>query len=191
MAQAPDVRRLLAAGRQLTEAGRSQAFQLRDGLVEQGRETTDQISAVIEKLLNPVGGSRDDYLYETVRAEVTDQLRAFEFRLTTRLAEGQFNADRIAALNKQRREHTDELHEVVRDEVQRQLTGRDVVTKEDLAELGQALLEDLRELERRLAPTRTPGNEEDSSAGRPLQMTPPHQRVIADTDPTGADDPRS
>jgi hypothetical protein len=178
MAQAPDVRRLLTAGRQLTEAGRSQAFQLRDGLVEQGRETTGQISAVIDKLVNPVGGLRDEGVHEAVRAEVSDQLRTLGSELAMRLAEDQFAADRVAELNRQRRELAGELREVVRDEVQRQLAALDVVTRADLDELVRTFVADLRGMERRLTPA--PRSADDDLERGGLAVTPLHQRGLTD-----------
>jgi hypothetical protein len=113
MAQPLDVKRLLATGRQLTETGRTQAAQLGTDLVEQGRQATDQISAVIEQLVNPVGRGRDEDLRQTVRAEVTEQLRTVESKIKVHLAEGQLAADRIAELSKQRREHTEDLRDAV------------------------------------------------------------------------------
>lgn len=176
MAQPLDVRHLLATGSQLTEAGRSQAVQLGTDLVEQGRQTTDQIRAVIEKLVNPVGRNRDDDLHRDVRAEVSEQLRTLGSEIKNHLAEGQLGADRIAELRRQRREYAEELRDVVRDEIHRQLSALDLVSKEDLTVLGHALLEDLRALERRWTPVSTTASQDDLHAEAPLHVTPPHER---------------
>jgi len=116
-----------------------------------------------------------------VRAEVAEQLGAFGSEIKGHLANGQLAADRAAELSRQRREHTAELRDVVRDEVERQLAALDLVTKEDLAVLGHALLEDLRELERRLTPTLTSSSQAEPRAGGALQVTPPHQRPTGDS----------
>jgi hypothetical protein len=60
MARPLDVKGLLATGRQITESGRTQAVQLGTDLVEQGRQATNQISAVVDELVNRGGrnGSR-------------------------------------------------------------------------------------------------------------------------------------
>jgi polyhydroxyalkanoate synthesis regulator phasin len=57
MAQPLDVKRLLATGKQITETSRTQAVQLGNDLVEQGRQATDQIAAVVDHLINPAGGN--------------------------------------------------------------------------------------------------------------------------------------
>ena len=63
---AQPLERLLATGKQLGETGRSQAQQLRSDLVEQGCQATDQISAVVEQLVSPVGYRRGEDLRQTV-----------------------------------------------------------------------------------------------------------------------------
>jgi BMFP domain-containing protein YqiC len=180
MAQPLDAKRLLATGRQISETSRTQAAQLRTDLVEQGRKATDQISAVIEQLVNPVGRGRDEDLRQTVRAEVTEQLRTVESQIKDHLAEGQLAADRIAELSKQRREHTEDLREAVREEVQRQMSALSLATREDLAALGNTIQEQLAALEGRLERQRmSPTTESDQSVRdeAAMQMTPPHQRV--------------
>src|SRR5438132_13790915 len=72
---AQPLERLFATGRQLTESGRTQAQQLRTDLVDQGRQATDQISAVVEQLVNPVGRYRGEDWRETVHAEVQQEVR--------------------------------------------------------------------------------------------------------------------
>jgi hypothetical protein len=187
MAQPPDLKRLLASGRQLTETGRSQAVQLGTDLVEQGRQATDQISAVIEQLVNPVGRGRDEDLRQTVRAEVTEQLRMVESQIKDHLADGQLAADRIAELNRQRREHVEELREAVRDEVQRQMNTLGLATKDDLAALGRTIGDDLATLESRLerqAASPTSGSEDSARHEAAMQVAPPHQRATVMDTPT-------
>jgi uncharacterized radical SAM superfamily Fe-S cluster-containing enzyme len=87
MAQPLDVKRLLATGKQITDTRRAQAAQLGNDLVEQGRQATDQISAVIEQLVNPVGRGRDEDLRQSVRAEVTEQLRKVESQIKDHMAD--------------------------------------------------------------------------------------------------------
>jgi polyhydroxyalkanoate synthesis regulator phasin len=178
MPQPLGVKRLLATGKQITETGRNQAAQLRTDLVEQGRQATDQISAVIEQLVNPVGRGRDEDLRQTVRAEVTAQLRMVESQIKDHLAEGQLAADRIAELSRQRREHTEDLREAVREEVQRQISALGLATREDLAALGNTIQEQLAALEgelerQRMSPT---GVDESVRQADAMQVTPPHQR---------------
>jgi polyhydroxyalkanoate synthesis regulator phasin len=180
MAQPLDVKRLLATGKQITETGRSQAVQLGTDLVEQGRQAADQISAVIEQLVNPVGRGRDEDLRQTVRAEVTEQLRTFGSEIKDHLAEGQLAADRIAELSRQRREHVEDLREAVRDEVQRQMSTLGLATRDDLAALGRTIRDDLVALEGRLerqAASPTTGHEESARHEAAMQMTPPHHRA--------------
>jgi membrane-associated HD superfamily phosphohydrolase len=186
MAQPLDVKRLLATGRQLTETGRTQAAQLGTDLVEQGRQATDQISAVIEQLVNPVGRGRDEDLRQTVRAEVTEQLRTVESKIKDHLADGQLAADRIAELSKQRREHTEDLREAVREEVQQQISALGLASREDLAALGNTIQDQLAALEgrlgvrQRMSPT---GADESVRQADAMQMTPPHQSA-SDEPPT-------
>jgi polyhydroxyalkanoate synthesis regulator phasin len=188
MPQPLDVKRLLATGRQITDTRRAQAVQLGNDLVEQGRQATDQISAVIEQLVNPVGRGRDEDLRQTVRAEVTEQLRTVESKIKIHLAEGQLAADRIAELSKQRREHTEDLREAVRDEVQRQISALGLATREDLAALGNTIQEQLAALEGRLGVRQrtspTTGSDEMARQAEAVQMTPPHQRASYGEPPT-------
>jgi hypothetical protein len=180
MAQPIDVKRLLATGRQITESGRTQAAKLGNDLVEQGRQATDQISAVIEQLVTPVGRGRDEDLRQTVRAEVTEQLRMVGNQIKDHVAEGQLVADRIAELSRQRRDHADNLREVVREQVQRQVSAFGLATTEDLAALGNTIQEQLSALERRLerqAAQPTTESEESVRQADAMQMTPPHQRA--------------
>ena len=187
MAQPLDVKRLFATGRQLTETGRTQAVQLGTDLVEQGRQATDQISAVIEQLVNPVGRGRDEDLRQTVRAEVTEQLRMVESQIKDHLAEGQLVADRIAELGRQRREHAEDLREAVREEVQRQMSALGLATKEDLAALGNTIQEQLAALERRLERQHTlpTASYESDRQADAMQVTPPHQRASYGEPSTG------
>src|SRR5437870_13301275 len=78
--------RLLATGRQLGETGRTQAVQLGNNLVEQGRLATDQISAVVDELVNRGGRERIEDLRQTVRAEVQRELRTLRESLNDDLA---------------------------------------------------------------------------------------------------------
>jgi hypothetical protein len=182
------VKRLLATGRQISDIRRAQAVQLGNELVEQGRQATDQISAVIEQLINPVGRGRDEDLRQNVRAEVTEQLRTIESKIKDHLAEAQLAADRIAELSKQRREHAEDLREAVREEVQRQISVLGFATREDLAALATTIQEQLGALEgrlgvrQRMSPT---GAEESVRQADALQVTPPHQRASYDEPPTG------
>jgi polyhydroxyalkanoate synthesis regulator phasin len=187
MAQPLDVKRLLATGKQITETGRTQAAQLGNDLVEQGRQATDQISAVIEQLINPVGRGRDEDLRQTVRAEVTEQLRRVESQIKDHLADGQLAADRIAELSRQRREHAEDLREAVREEVQRQISALGLATREDLAALGDTIQEQLAALEGRLerqAALPTTDSEERVRRDAAMQVTPPHQRTSVIDPPT-------
>jgi hypothetical protein len=180
MAQPLDVKRLLATGRQITETGRTQAVQPGTDLVEQGRQATDQISAVIEQLVNPVGRGRDEDLRQNVRAEVTEQLRTVGSEIKDHLAEGQLAADRIAELSKQRREHAEDLREAVREEVQRQMDTLGLATKDDLSALGHTIRDDLAALEGRLERQHrspTTGSDESARPEAAMQVTPPHQRA--------------
>lgn len=186
MAQPLDVKRLLATGKQITDTGRTQAVQLGTDLVEQGRQATDQISAVIEQLVNPVGRGRGEDLRQTVRAEVTEQLRMVESQIKDHLADGQLAADRIAELSRQRREHAEDLREAVREEVQRQMTTFGAATREDLAALGNTIQEQLAALEGRLVRQRMSptGVDESVRQAEPMQVTPPHQRASYGEPPT-------
>jgi BMFP domain-containing protein YqiC len=188
MAQPLDVKRLLATGKQITETGRTQAARLGSDLVEQGRQATDQISAVIEQLVNPVGRGHDEDLRQNVRAEVTEQLRMVESKIKDHLADSQLVADRIAELSRQRREHVEDLRDAVREEVQRQISTLGLATREDLAALGNTIQDDLTALEGRLerqpAPP-TSGTEEDSARqAAAMQMAPPHEGATIIEQPT-------
>jgi polyhydroxyalkanoate synthesis regulator phasin len=147
MAQSLDLKRLLATGRQLTETGRSQAVQLGSDLVEQGRQATEQISAAVDELVSRGGRDRIEELRQTIRGEVQQQLRTLAAEIKDHLAaQGQLAAERIAAAvdarEVQQRKHEEELREVVRDEVQRQLTTLGLATREDLVALGRAIRDD-------------------------------------------------
>ena len=149
MAQSLDLKRLLATGRQLTETGRSQAVQLGSDLVEQGRQATEQISAAVDELVSRGGRDRTEELRQTIRGEVQQQLRTLAAEIKDHLAaQGQLAAERIAAAvdarEVQQRKHEEELREVVRDEVQRQLTTLGLATREDLVALGRAIRDDRR-----------------------------------------------
>jgi hypothetical protein len=186
MAQPLDVKRLLATGKQISDTRRAQAVQLGNDLVEQGRQATDQISAVIEQVVNPVGRGRED-LRQTVRAEVTEQLRMVESQIKDHLAEGQLVADRIAELSKQRREHAEDLRDAVCEEVQRQISALGLATREDLAALGNTIQAQLAALEGRLERQRmspTTGSDETARQAEAMQMTPPHQRAYYGEPPT-------
>ena len=148
MAQSLDLKRLLASGRQLTETGRSQAVQLGNELVEQGRQATEQISAAVDELVGRGGRDRIEELRQTLRGEVHQQLRTLATELKEHLAEqGQLAADRIAAAvdlrDEQQRKHAEEVQEIVRDEVQRQLAALGLATREDLAALARTIRDDL------------------------------------------------
>jgi hypothetical protein len=187
MAQPLDVKRLLATGKQITETGRTQAVQLGTDLVEQGRQATDQISAVIEQLVNPVGRGHDEDLRQNVRAEVTEQLRMVESQINDHLADGQLAADRFAELNRQRREHAEDLREVVREEVQRQISALGLATREDLAALGRTIRDDLAALEGTLERQRvspTTGSDQSVPDEAVMHVTPPHQRASYGEPPT-------
>jgi polyhydroxyalkanoate synthesis regulator phasin len=173
MAQPLDVRRLLATGRQITETGRTQAVQLGTDLVEQGRQATDQISAVVDELVNRGGRERIEELRQTVRGEVQQPLHILA-------TQGQLVADRIAAA-------IEDLREAVRDEVQRQMSTLGLATREDLAGLGRTIREDLAALEGRLdrqTASPTTGGEESARQAAAMQMTPPHQRAMVIDQPS-------
>jgi polyhydroxyalkanoate synthesis regulator phasin len=136
MARPLDVKGLLATGRQITESGRTQAVQLGTDLVEQGRQATDQISAVVDELVNRGGRERIEELRQTVRGEVQQPLRILA-------TQGQQVADRIAAA-------VEDLREAVRDEVQRQMSTLGLATKDDLVALRCAIRDDLVAVEGKL-----------------------------------------
>jgi hypothetical protein len=118
---------------------------------------------------------------------VKEQLRAFGSEIKEHLAEGQLGADRIAELNRQRREHVEELREAVRDEVQRQVSTLGLATREDLAALGRTIGDDLAALESRLerqTASPTTASEESARHEAAMQMTPPHQRATVIEPPT-------
>ena len=183
--------RLLATGKQLGETGRSQAQQLRTDLVEQGRQATDQISAVVEQLVNPMGNHRGEDLRQTVHAEVQQAVRSLGSEMREHLvSQSQGVGDQIAAV-------AENLRDTVRREVQWEISALGLATKDDLLALRHAIVDDLTALnEQRSAATRppTPGeaaSEPDSERGAvestheaAMQMTPPHQRVIDFEPPT-------
>ena len=148
MAQSLDLKRLLASGRQLTETGRSQAVQLGNDLAAQGRQATEQISAVVDELVGRGGRDRIEELRQTLRDEVHQQLRTLATELKDHLAaQGQLAADRIAAAvdarDEQQRKHAEEVRDLVREEVQRQLAALDLPTREDLATPARTIRDDL------------------------------------------------
>jgi polyhydroxyalkanoate synthesis regulator phasin len=151
---AQPLERLLASGKQITDTGRSQALQLRTDLVEQGRLATDQISAVVDRLVNPIGRERIEDLRQTVRGEVQHELRMLRESLSEDLAKIESVVDRITGMVNEadgnRRARVEDLGEVVRDEVQRQLRGLGLATRDDVAALGRSLRDDLAALEGRL-----------------------------------------
>jgi polyhydroxyalkanoate synthesis regulator phasin len=155
MAQPLDLRRLLAAGREITETGRSQAQHIGTDLVAQGRQATDQISAVVDELVSRGPRDRIEDLRQTVRAEVHQQLQTLRSEIETRLAtHGQRVADRIALA-------VEEIRYVVGVEVQRQHASLGLANKDDLAALQRAIQDDLAELAGRMdrqatSPTRRP-----------------------------------
>ena len=188
MAQPLDVKRLLASGRQLTETGR----QLGTDLVEQGRQATDQISAVVEHLVNPVGRERVEDLRQMIRGEVQQPLRTLGSEIREHLAtQSQLVGDRIASA-------VDDVRDAVRDEVQRQMSTLGLATREDLVALRRAIRDDLTTPEaptsaaaRATSPTEPSGerdtgtgSEDSARQGAAMQMTPPHQRATVMDTPT-------
>lgn len=167
MAQPLDVKRLLATGRQITESGRTQAVQLGNDLVEQGRHATDQISAVVDELVNRGGREHIEDLRQTVRAEVQRELRTLRESLNEDLAKIESAVDRIAGVvndvTSERRGHVEELREAVRDEVQREMSTLGLATKDNLVALRRAIRDDLTALEVRLA-ANSPGSADDRHA---------------------------
>jgi BMFP domain-containing protein YqiC len=148
MAQSLDLKRLLASGRQLTETGRSQAVQLGNDLAAQGRQATEQISAVVDELVGRGGRDRIEELRQTLRDEVHQQLRTIATELKDHLAaQGQLAADRIAAAvdarDEQQRKHAEEVRDLVRDEVQRQLAALDLPTREEQTAPARTIRDDL------------------------------------------------
>jgi polyhydroxyalkanoate synthesis regulator phasin len=127
MPQPLDLNRLLEAGRQLTENGRSQARELGTDLVTQGRVASEYVSAVVDELVGRPGRDRMEELRQTVRAELEQQLR------------DQLQAN--AAM----------VRDAVRDEVQRQLRELGLATQADLARLETTVRESLAALERTIA----------------------------------------
>jgi uncharacterized protein YoaH (UPF0181 family) len=184
MAQPPDLKRLLATGRQLTETGR----QLGTDLVEQGRQATDQISAVVEHLVNPVGRERDEGLRQTVHAEVEQAVLSIREHLAT---QGQGVGDQIA-------EVAENLRDTVRREVQWEISALGLATKDDLLALRRAIVDDLTALyEQPSAAARPPTPSEPTSEPdtggaaaesvhhtAAMQVTPPHQRATVIEPPT-------
>jgi len=173
MAQPLDVRRLLATGKQITETGRSQAVQLGTDLVEQGRQATDQISSVVDELVNRGSRERIEEVRQTVRGEVQQPLRILA-------TQGQLVADRIAAA-------VEDLRAAVRDEVQRQMSTLGLATKDDLVVLRRALRDDLAALEGQLErPRPSPtGSDESLRRADAMEVTPPHQRAMSIEPPNG------
>ncbi len=178
MAQPIDVRRVLATGRQITQTGRTQVVQLGTDLVEQGRQTTEQISAVVDELVKRGGRERIEDFRQTVRGEVQQPLRALGSEIREHLAiHGHVVADRIAAA-------VEDLREAVRDEVQRQMSTLGLATREDLAAFGRAIRDDLAALEGRLQrqAASSVSGKGDSPREPTVQVTPPHQRTtVIDT----------
>src|SRR5437016_10140112 len=97
MAQNMDLQRLLATGKHLSESGRNQARQLGTDMVEQGRQASEQISAVVDELVSRASRDRLEELRETVRGEV-QQLRTLGSEMKDLLArQSDVAADRVAA----------------------------------------------------------------------------------------------
>jgi hypothetical protein len=129
--------RLLATGRQLTETGRTQAHHLRTDLVEQGRQATGQISAVVEQLVNPVGRDRGEDLRQTVHAEVQTAVHSLGSEIREHLAtQSQGVGDQIT-------EVAENLRDTVRREVQWEISALGLATKDDLLALRHAIVNDL------------------------------------------------
>jgi polyhydroxyalkanoate synthesis regulator phasin len=191
MAQPLDVKRLLATGKQITQTGRTHAVQLGTDLVEQGRQATDQISAVVDELVNRGGRERIEDLRQTVRGEMQRELRTLRESLNEDLAKIESAVDRIVGVVKdvtiQRRGHVEELRQAVRDEVQRHMSTLGLATREDLAALGRTIGDDLAALESRLerqVASPTTASEESARHEAALQMTPPHARGTVIAQPT-------
>jgi len=161
MAQNVDLKRLLATGKHLGESGRSQARQLGTDLVEQGRQASEQISAVVDELVSRGSRERLEELRETIRDEV-QQLRTLGSEMKDLLAQqSDLAADRIAAaveelggqrraLDEQLRELDERLRETVRDEVQHHLSTFGAAISADLDTLGRVIRDDLTTLQGRL-----------------------------------------
>jgi hypothetical protein len=133
---AQPLERLLATGKQFTENGRTQAQHLRTDLVEQGRQVTDQISAVVEQLVNPVGHRGED-LRQTVHEEVQEAVRSLGSEIREHLAgQGQVVGDQIT-------EVAESLRDTVRREVQWEISALGLATKDDLLALRRAIVDDL------------------------------------------------
>jgi polyhydroxyalkanoate synthesis regulator phasin len=156
MPQPLDLNRLLEAGRQLTESGRSQARDLGTDLVAQGRVASEYVSAVVDDLVGRPGRERTEELRQAVRAEVEHQLSTLGAALqedvasTARVAVDQIN---VAGdeLRDQLQANAGMLRDAVRDEVQRQLRGLGLATQADLARLETAVRASLDALERTFA----------------------------------------
>jgi hypothetical protein len=184
---AQPLERLLATGKQLGETGRSQAQQLRTDLVEQGRQATDQISAVVEQLVSPVGHRRGEDLRQTVHAEVQQAVRALGSEIREHLAsQSQGVGDEIAAV-------AENLRDTVRREVQWEISALGLATKDDLLALRHAIVDDLTALLERPAEAARPPtpSESDTEGGADeiahqavMQVTPPHQRPAVSEPPT-------
>jgi polyhydroxyalkanoate synthesis regulator phasin len=181
--------RLMATGKQLSETGRSQAQQLRDDLVEQGRLATDQISAVVEQLVNPVGRYRGEDLRQTMHAEVQQAVRSLGSEMREHLvSQSQGVGDQIAAV-------AENLRDTVRREVQWEISALGLATKDDLLALRHAIVDDLtaalheQPSAAALPPTPseldTGGGADESLHEAVMQMTPPHQRPTIIEPPTG------
>ncbi len=189
---AQPLERLLATGKQLSETGRSQAQQLRTDLVEQGRQTTDQISAVVEQLVSPVGHHRGEGLRQTVHAEVQQAVRSLGSEIREHLvSQSQGVGDQIAAV-------AENLRDTVRREVQWEISALGLATKDDLLALRHAIVDDLIALyEQPAASARPPtpsespsepdigGGAHESAHQASMQMTPPHQRSTVIEPSTG------
>jgi len=163
-----DIKRLWTTGRQLGESGRSQVRQFRTDLAEQGRLATEQISAVVDELVNRGSRERIEAFREIVRGEVHEQLRTLGSEIKDLLAQSKGVAERVVAaldelggqrreldeqlraLDEQLRDLDDQLRETVRDEVHRRLSTLGVATCEDLAGLRRVIRDDLSAFEDRL-----------------------------------------
>jgi polyhydroxyalkanoate synthesis regulator phasin len=181
MAQSLDVKRLLATGKQFTDNGRTQARQLGTELATHGRLATEQVSAAIDELTSRGSRERIEELRRAVRDEVQREISTLRESMHAELARTQVDVDRIAAVvdefDTQPRERGDRLREMVRDEVQSQLSSLGPATKKDVVALGRALRNDLTELESRVQPraeSSINANEDNPRQDAPLQVTPPH-----------------
>ena len=143
MAQPLDVKHLLATGKQFSDSGRSQARQLGNDLVSQGRQATEQIAARIDDLAGRASRERIEELRQTLRDDVQPELRMLREVLTGDLAHVEGAVDRIGATvseaRSERREREEELRASLREEVQAELRMLREVLTGDLARVEGAV----------------------------------------------------